>query len=130
MPEGRERAYLTDILEAASRISRYTDGMASAEFFEDLKTQDAVIRNLEIIGEAVKALPEETRALAEHIPWKSIAGMRDKLIHHYFGVNLDIVWDVVKQDLRPLEEAVGTMLTSLDEADDRGSGGSRRSRSR
>jgi uncharacterized protein with HEPN domain len=123
MPEGRERAYLTDILEAVSRIFRYTEGMTSAAFFEDTKTQDAVVRNLEVIGEATKALSEEIRVLAEHIPWKSIAGMRDKLIHHYFGVNLDIVWGVVKEDLPPLDVAVRGMLSSLDEVDPQRSDG-------
>ena len=118
MPERREKAHLTDILEAVSRISRYTDGMTETEFLEDLKTQDAVVRNLEIIGEATKALPEEIRDLGGHIPWKSIAGMRDKLIHHYFGVNLDIVWGVVKNDLHPLEEAVQAILAELGEEDE------------
>ncbi len=65
--------------------------MAYEAFLKDLKTQDAVVRNLEIIGEATKQIPDEARQYAPHIPWKSIAGMRDKLIHQYFGVNLDVV---------------------------------------
>jgi len=66
---------------------------------EDIKTQDAVIHNIEIIGEATKNISEELRNKYSEIPWKGLAGMRDKLIHHYFGVNLDIVWSVVKEEL-------------------------------
>ncbi len=86
--------------------------MAYEAFLKDLKTQDAVVRNLEIIGEATKQIPDEARQYAPHIPWKSIAGMRDKLIHHYFGVNLDIVWNVVQDDLAELVDAVESILSN------------------
>ena len=101
MSDERTTDFLHDILEAAHRIMTYTETMTSDIFLHDLKTQDAVVRNLEIIGEATKQIPDEIRQRAPHIPWKSIAGMRNKLIHQYFGVNLDIVWNVVQDDLAP-----------------------------
>ncbi len=73
--------------------------MTNKDFFEDIKTQDAVIRNIEIIGEATKNLSDEIRNRYPEIPWKELAGMRDRLIHQYFGVNLDIVWNVTKDEL-------------------------------
>ncbi len=118
MRESRSRAFLVDIREAARRVVIYTEGMEYDDFLQDLKTQDAVIRNLEIIGEAVKNIPDEMRAEAPNIPWKSIAAMRDKLIHHYFGVNLDIVWSVIRKDLPTLVEAVEALVSSLSEAED------------
>lgn len=91
--------FLQDILEAGRRINLYIAGMTYADFQEDLLTQDAVVRNLEIIGGAVKNLPKAFRSKHNDIPWKSMAGMRDRLIHRYFGVNLDIVWDTINKEL-------------------------------
>ncbi|MBI1741763.1 DUF86 domain-containing protein [Candidatus Acetothermia bacterium] len=99
MSERTDRDFLSDIKEAIHRIEAYTGGMTYEAFLADIKTQDAVIRNLEIIGEATKNLSEELRAKHPDIPWKSMAGVRDRLIHHYFGVNLDIVWQVVTSEL-------------------------------
>jgi uncharacterized protein with HEPN domain len=113
MSDARVSDYLNDILEAASRIATYTEAMTFDQFLTDFKTQDAVIRNLEIIGEATKQVPDRVRQIAPHIPWKSIAGMRDKLIHQYFGVNLDIVWNVGRGDLSALVKAVETILSEL-----------------
>lgn len=94
--------FVNDIREAIQRITSYLSGMSYEAFVKDLKTQDAVIRNIEIIGEAAKGVSEELRADNPHIPWKSMAAMRDRLIHHYFGINLDIVWQVVSQELPEL----------------------------
>jgi len=69
------------------------------EFLKDIKTQDAVVRNLEITEEAIKNISEELKKKYPKIPWKDLAGIRDKLIHHHFGVNLDIVWNIVKEEL-------------------------------
>ena len=117
MSDARVTDFLSDILEAASRIMTYTEGLTSELFLKDVKTQDAVIRNLEIIGEATKQIPDYIRQKAPHIPWRSIAGMRDKLIHRYFGVNLDIVWSVVQNDLSALKKAVEVILSKLDKED-------------
>lgn len=96
-----ERTYLTHAIEAIDAITDYTaDGQKA--FFSDGKTQDAVIRNIEIIGQAVKGISEDTRALDPTVQWRQIAGMRDKLIHEYFGVDLVLVWDVVEQELPDL----------------------------
>jgi uncharacterized protein with HEPN domain len=112
MSSERERAFLNDILEASQRIATYIDQMSYEEFLDDLKTQDAVIRNLEIIGEAARQISEPIRQKAPEIPWPSLTGMRNKLIHEYFGVNLDIVWHVVKDDLGKLVTAVNHILKS------------------
>ena len=84
--------YFHHILEAIDRIRSYTSAGPEA-FRRDLKTQDAVIRNVQIIGEASKKVSLETRAAHPEIPWKDMAGMRDRIVHDYFGVSLDIVWD-------------------------------------
>lgn len=90
---------LGDILESTRRINIYTNGLTYEIFQTDLKTQDAVIRNLEVIGEAVKKISMEFRDQYPSIPWKSMTGVRDRLIHHYFGVDLNIVWNIVVEEL-------------------------------
>ena len=94
-----DREFLNDILEAIHRADMYVAGMSYVEFLADLKTQDAVIRTLEIIGEATKRLSSELRTHHPAVPWKNMAGLRDKLIHDYFGVNFDIVWQIVHDEL-------------------------------
>jgi uncharacterized protein with HEPN domain len=81
------RLFLDDIRESCEKILRYTQGMAKVQFEADEKTQDAVVRNLEIIGEAVKHLPEEVRNRYPPVEWRKIAGLRDIVVHHYFGIN-------------------------------------------
>ena len=99
MSKRSDADYLTDSKEAILRINAYTENLAYEQFLQDKKTQDAVVRNLEIIGEAAKNVSEEFKDKCTHIPWRDLAGLRDKLIHHYFGVNFDIVWAVVKEEL-------------------------------
>lgn len=89
-----DEVYLRHILDAIEKIQRFTAEGQEA-FESDDKTQDAVIRNFEVVGEAVKNLSPDLRKKYPHIEWSKIAGMRDKLIHHYFGVNLEIVWNTV-----------------------------------
>jgi len=99
MSERGDRDYLRDIQEAARRIASYVAGMGYEAFLADTKTQDAVIRNLGVIGEATKNLSAELRARYADIPWKGMAGVRDRLIHHYFGINFGIVWQIVTAEL-------------------------------
>jgi uncharacterized protein with HEPN domain len=104
--------YLDDIRSAIQRIRDYAAGMDIEDFKADPKTQDAIIRNLEIIGEAAKGIPDPLRDKTPEIDWKRIAGLRDILIHQYFGIDLDIVWDVVVTKLDPLQQAVETLRNS------------------
>ncbi len=104
------KVYLDDILEATRKITVYTSSLSKAEFLEDEKTLDAVVRNLEVIGEAVKKLPENLRAKHSAVEWKKIAGLRDILIHEYFGLDAEIVWDIVQNKVPALDREVRTML--------------------
>lgn len=94
-----DSVYLADIQEAIRRIGEYIGEMSYEQFRKDIRTQDAVMRNLEIIGEASKNISAQFRKKHSIIPWKEMAGLRDRLIHHYFGVNLDIVWGVITDEL-------------------------------
>ncbi len=103
------RLYLTDIKDAIDRILRYTQTGRDA-FFADPMTQDAVVRNIEIIGEATRGVPEAIQRAHPEIPWRDISDMRNKVIHDYFRVDLAIVWDVVEKDLLPLQARIEALL--------------------
>jgi len=107
-----DRVYLLHIRDAIQSILEYTSS-GKDHFFADRKTQDAVVRNLEIIGEATKRMSAALKAAHPDISWKPIAGMRDKLVHDYFGVNLQLVWDVVARDLPHLKVKVAQLLEEL-----------------
>jgi len=115
MSNRAERAFLSDIREAVHRIEAYVEGVTYADFLQDTKLQDAVIRNLEIVGEATKKLSDELRTAYPDIPWKNMAALRDRLIHHYFGVNLDIVWQIATNDLPKVGEQIGRILENQDD---------------
>ena len=99
MSERQVEDSLQDMLEAARRIRLYTENTAFEQFEKDFKTQDAVLRNLEVLGEATKNIPEDFRYEYPDLPWSEMARTRDVLIHHYFGVNLDIVWGIAELEL-------------------------------
>lgn len=94
-----ETVYVRHILDAISRIERYLTGISYEKFNNDTLIQDGVIRQLEIVGEASKRLSDNTKANYEDVPWKDIAGMRDKLIHDYLGTDIRAVWDTAKDDI-------------------------------
>ena len=106
--------FLNDIKEAMQRIENYIGDMDYQHFLKDLKTQDAVLRNLEIIGEAVKNVSYEMKREYSDIDWKSIAGMRDKIIHFYFGVNWDIVWSAVKEKVPEFKLKIEKILEEME----------------
>jgi uncharacterized protein with HEPN domain len=115
------RLFLEDILASIDAIESYVAGASRATLESDAKTRDAVIRCLEVIGEAVKALPPEICARHPDVHWSGFARMRDILIHQYFGVDLDIVWDTVKNELPLLEEKTRLLLSEEDEPVEPGS---------
>src|SRR3989338_9191529 len=108
------RVYLAHILECAEKIERYTKG-GERKFLKDTMTQDAVIRNFEIIGEAAKRVPETYRKRHLQIPWRLMAGFRDVLIHAYEGVDLKRVWRIAREDLPRVKAAIEKILPPLEE---------------
>ncbi len=105
--------YVKDILENMERAERFVEGMSYEEFVEDEMTNFAVMRCIEIMGEAAKHVPDSVRDKYLGIPWRDIAGMRDKVIHFYFGVNLERVWLVVKEDIPQIKPHITKVLEDL-----------------
>jgi len=104
MSKRSDQDLIEDILICLSKIEEYIYGVTYDNFINDYKTQDAIVRNLEIIGEASKRLSSELKKKYQDIPWKMIAGTRDKLVHDYFGVNIDIVWEIATNDAPALKQ--------------------------
>jgi uncharacterized protein with HEPN domain len=104
------KVYLEDIREAISRIRLFTGRISFGEFEADIKTTDAVVRNLMIVGEAVKSVPDEIRSAHPEIAWKEFAGLRDILIHRYFGIDQEILWDIIQTKLPVLDQQVRELL--------------------
>jgi uncharacterized protein with HEPN domain len=110
------KAYLKDILEAIRKIENYTRNISFDDFVVDELIKDGVVRNLEVIGEAVKNIPVDIKDKKPEVEWKKIAGLRDILIHDYFGIDEDIVWDAVKNKLPELEEEINGILSEIEGA--------------
>lgn len=105
--------FLQDIQNSLIKIFKYTKNLSYDDFILDDKTKDAVERNFEIIGEAVKNLPIEFKNNYPNIPFKQIAGMRDKLIHDYFGVDYEIVWKTIKEKLPEFKHSINGIINTL-----------------
>ena len=110
MSKRGNKEFLSDIKEAIKRIKIYIKDIKYTEFLKDLKTQDAVVRNFKILGEAVKNVSDDLKENYSKIPWKKIAGIKDKLIHHYFGVNFEIIWTIIKEELTDLDTQIKDIL--------------------
>jgi len=102
--------YLKDISASCEKILRFTEGLSFEQLIQDDKTYDAVVRNLEVIGEAAKNIPNRVRSLLPTIDWRKAAGMRDMRAHVYFGIDNDILWDVVQNKVPELAETVKSFL--------------------
>ncbi len=100
-----EKVYIEQMLDSVSKIEAFTHGMKREDFMNDSKTQSAVIMQLTVIGELVKKLSSKTKESSD-IPWKEIAGFRDRAIHHYFGMDLNVIWDTVVLDVPVLKVAL------------------------
>ena len=98
--------YTEDILESIGKIKKYTKGITFKQFSKDQKTIDAVIRNFEIIGEAAKQIPSEMKNKYSEIEWKSMIDFRNVIIHEYFGIDLEIIWNIIETKLTPLEKKI------------------------
>ena len=101
--------YIDHILKSINNILEYTSGLAKKNFAKNSLVQDAVIRNFEIIGEATKKVSNNFRQVNPEIPWKEMAGMRDKLIHDYIGVDIDVIWQTIEQDLPVIKKLLKTI---------------------
>ena len=108
------RDYVEDILTSFEETQEFTQGLDFDAFARDRRTVNAVVRSLEVMGEAAKRIPAEIRKKYPEIPWKRMTGMRDKLIHEYSGVDVEIVWGVVKTELPPLKPFFDQMLQDLE----------------
>ncbi len=109
------QVYLRDILEAIDRIESYIRDLTLDDFSKNRIVIDAVIRNFEIIGEATRHIPENIKRKHPEVPWKTMVGMRDKLIHDYFGVVINVLWLTAKDDLTALKPKIEIILKELDD---------------
>ncbi|MBI2327191.1 DUF86 domain-containing protein [Candidatus Curtissbacteria bacterium] len=110
MSKKRYRVYLDDILTSVERIKDYTKNLSKEDFLKDLKTIDAVVRNIEILGEAARNIPEDFKEKYPELPWSKMISMRNKVIHEYSGIDLEILWQTVQEDIPSLEDQVKELV--------------------
>ena len=108
------RVFLEDILTAAVKVEKFTIGLSYEDFIDNDLVVDAVIKNILVIGEATKNIPEEIRKMNPQVEWRKMAGMRDMMIHGYFSINYRIVWDVVQNKIPTLKHQVEQLLKEID----------------
>lgn len=113
MSEKSPKIYLEDVLTSISRIEEYTKELSFESFKNDQKTIDAVVRNLEVIGEAAKKIPEDFVEKYCELPWREMVRMRNKVIHEYFGIDITILWQTIKEDLPGLKKQAQNLLKTL-----------------
>lgn len=104
------RLFLEDIVRACDKIGRYTLGLMFEHFKEDERAIDAVARNLEVIGEASKRLPDDLRQRYPDVPWRKMAGLRDVIAHGYFGIDVQLVWDIIQKDVPTVRLKVASII--------------------
>lgn len=107
------RVFLDDILEAVRKVREYTEGLSYEQFSADQKTVHAVVWNLQIIGEATKNLPREIRSRYPDLPWRDMAGLRDVIVHQYFGIKLDVIWKIIRNDVPLLESRIRGVIEQM-----------------
>ncbi len=112
MSKREHELYLKDILDCVDKIESYITGMSFEAFNNDAKTIDAVVRNIEIIGEAARSIPKEIIAQTPEIPWRKMSDTRNRVLHEYFEVDTSILWQTITEDLPPLKEQIKTLLES------------------
>lgn len=106
--------FVQDILDSINDVGNFIEGMGFEEFIKDKKTVYSVVRAIEIIGEATKNVPEQIRTKYPDVPWKKMAGMRDRLVHGYFGIDHEILWETAKEDVPQLRVPLSKVLEELD----------------
>lgn len=114
MSKRTARLLLEDIITSCQRILEYSSGLTFNDFVDDHKTVDAVTRNFEIIGEAANLLPENIKELADNIDWHRIRGFRNRIVHHYFGVDLEILWKIIQENIPDLLGKTELLLKNKD----------------
>ena len=115
MKSRNERLFLADIQECCQKIERFIIGISESDFQTNEILKDALVRNIEIIGEAAKNLSEQTRSENPGIPWRDVMRMRDKIVHHYFRLKLEIIWRTITEDIPALQLQINEMLEKYDE---------------